>query len=130
MRCIETRDGPLDERAEALDAVAVLLEGVVREQLDDAELAGSLDGLSKRTVVCDETTLNVTGAFYTLGWRAAGGRGDPMLPMDAVLSTEPGAVSVVRVAGRESLFETPESERAFQRAFAAATWHTFELRLG
>lgn len=52
-----------------------------------------------------------------------------MLPTDAVLSREPGAVSAVRVAGRESLLEAPQSERAFQRAFAAATWHTFELRL-
>lgn len=76
MRCIETRGGPLDERAQALNAVAVLLEGLVRERLDDDELAASLDGLSKRTVVCDETTLNIIGAFYTLGWGAAGGRGD------------------------------------------------------
>lgn len=53
-----------------------------------------------------------------------------MLPMDALLSIEPGAVSIVSVAGRESLFEAPQSERQFQRAFEAAAWHqSFELRL-
>jgi hypothetical protein len=75
-------------------------------------------------------TLNISGAFYTLGVAAQGRRGDPMLPMDALLSVEPGAVSIVRVAGRESLFEMPQSERQFQRAFEKAVWHhSFELRL-
>jgi hypothetical protein len=53
-----------------------------------------------------------------------------MLPMDARLSVEPGAVSVVKVAGRESLFEVPQSERRFQSAVERASWdHSFELRL-
>jgi len=53
-----------------------------------------------------------------------------MLPVDAVLSVEPGTASIVRVAGRASLFDMPQSERQFQRAFEAAVWHqTFELRL-
>ena len=53
-----------------------------------------------------------------------------MLPMDAYLSVEPGVVSVVRVANRQSLFEMRESERQFQRAFEKAVWqHSIELRL-
>jgi hypothetical protein len=43
---------------------------------------------------------------------------------------EPGVVSVVRVANRQSLFEMRESERQFQRAFEKAVWqHSIELRL-
>jgi hypothetical protein len=45
-----------------------------------------------------------------------------MLPMDAVLTVAPGAVSIVTVAGQESLFEVPQSERHFQRAYEAAVW--------
>jgi hypothetical protein len=53
-----------------------------------------------------------------------------MLPMNAHLSVAPGAVSVVRVANRDGLFEMPESERQFQRAFEKAVWqHSIELRL-
>jgi|GEM_PF-4870449 hypothetical protein len=53
-----------------------------------------------------------------------------MLPVDALFSVEPGAVSTVRVAGRDSLFDAPQSERQFQRGFEAAVWHrSFELRL-
>ncbi len=129
---IEVRDHPVvEERTKALNHVAVLLEALVREQLDDEQLAASLDGLSTRTVVSDgESRLSIRGAFYTLGMRRGGQTGDPMLPIDALLTVEPGAVSVVKVAGRGSLFAVPQSERQFQRAFEVALWpHTFELRL-
>jgi hypothetical protein len=131
--CIETQDSPVMEaRAEALREVAVLLEDLVREHLDDEQLAASLDGLDARRVVFDtgEMTLNVSGALDTLGMRGGQRTADPMLPVNALFSVEPGAVSIVRVAGRESLFDAPQSERQFQRAFEAAVWHRkVELRL-
>jgi hypothetical protein len=121
----------MEERANALAEVAALLEDTVRERLDDEQLAASLDGLDARRVVSDgERTLNISGAFYTLGMRAQGSSQDRMLPMDAHLSVEPEAVSVVRVSNREGLFEMPESERQFQRGFEKAVWqHSFQLLL-
>lgn len=136
--CIETRDHPvMEERDNALRKVEVLLEDLVREQLDDEQLAEGLDGLNARRVVSDgETTLNISGAFHTLGMERGSQTRDPMrirtpmLPMAALLSIEPGAVSIVRVAGRESLFEAPRSERQFWRSFEAAVWHqSVEVRL-
>jgi hypothetical protein len=129
--CIKTRDNPsIEERDKALAEVALLLEDIVRDRLDDTELAASLDGLNARHVTSDvERTLNISGAFWTLGMKQ-GRTGDRMLPMDAHLSVEPGTVSVVRVANRQGLVEMPESERQFQRAFEKAVWqHSFELRL-
>jgi hypothetical protein len=133
IRCIAVWDHEaLEARTKALLEVAVLLESFVAEQLDDEQLAASFDGLNTRNVVSDgASTLSISGAFWTLMPRHGGRTGSLMLPMDAVLSLEPGAVSSVRVAGRESLFEIPKSERQFQRAIAAAVWRpSFPLRLG
>ncbi len=106
----------MEEPAKALNEVAGLLEDIVRERLDDDRLAASLDGLHARRIAFDgDRTLSIS-AFYTPGMAGRGRTGDPMLLMDAVLSLEPGAVSIVRVAGRESLFDVPQSERQFQRA--------------
>jgi hypothetical protein len=135
---VETRDHPaMEERDKAARKLAVLLEDLVREQLEDEELAKGLDGLNMRRVVSDgEGTLNISGAFHTLGMERGSRRRDlirirtPMLPMDARLSIEPGAVSIVRVAGRGSLFSAPQSDRQFWRAFEAAVWNqSLELRL-
>lgn len=135
---VETRDHPvMEERDKADRRLAVLLEDLVREHLDDEQLAKGLDGLNMRRVVSDgEGTLNISGAFHTLGMERGSRRRNtiriqtPMLPMDAVLSIAPGAVSVVRVAGRESLFSAPRSERQFWRAFEAAVWNqSVELQL-
>ena len=41
--------------------------------------------------------------------RAADERGHQMLPLDAALSTEPGATSTVKVGDPESVFEMPQS---------------------
>jgi hypothetical protein len=88
----------MEKRDKALAEVALLLEDMVRDRLDDTQLAASLDGLNARHVTSEgERTLNVSGAFWTLGIKqgSAGGR---MLPMDARLSV--GARSRVRRAGR------------------------------
>jgi hypothetical protein len=134
VRCIDTRDHPvMEERARALDEVVRLLEDIVRERLEAERVAVSLDGLDARCAVSDApATLNSTGAFYTLsvGWGREADTDSRMLPMEAHLSVEPQAVSIVRVAGLESLFDTPQSERQFQWAFHNAVWrHSFELRL-
>lgn len=131
-RCIASLDDPvMEERATPLRALGVLLEDVVRERLDDKELGGSLDGLSVRRVSSDAArTLNIVGAFYTLMPGPRGEIGNQRLPMEARLSLEPGAVSTVRVGGRDSLFDQSLSERRFQRLLEAPWPHRFDLRLG
>jgi hypothetical protein len=131
LTCINTRDHPVMKvRDDALAEVALLLEAVTRERLDDEELAASLDGLHVQGVVSDgETTLEIRGAFYTLGLRPPAGS-EWMLPVFAHLSTASEAPSVVRVASRDGLCEMPESERQFQRAFNKASWQwSLEFRL-
>jgi hypothetical protein len=117
--CIETRDHPvMDERAKALNEVAGLLEDIVCERLDDEQLAASLDGLHARRVVFDgEMTLNISGAFYTLGVAAQGRRGDPMLPMDALLSgltatltLRDGTTAVVFIRHPDHAVSSPRGE--------------------
>jgi hypothetical protein len=125
---IKTRDNPsIEARDGALVEVAQLLENIVRDGLQDRELAASLDGLAPRNVTSDgANTLNVTGLFWTLGIEG----GDLVLPMEAELSLHPEAASLVRVAGRGDLLEPPDSERRFQRALASAVWQqTFDLRV-
>lgn len=115
--CIKTRDHPrIEVRDNALAEFAVLLEDVIRDSLDDRELAASLDGLLARNVTSDGTdTLDIAGVLWTLGLSNSA---EQVLPIDAHLSLRPDAVSVVRVAGRQGLVEAPESERQFQRALA------------
>jgi hypothetical protein len=107
-----------------------VIEDVVRERIDDRELAASLDGLGGSRVLPDGPTgLNVTGAFWTLQ-SSHGHAGEWMLPMEARFSLDAGAVSVIRVATREGLFEPGSSERQFQRALADAVWQPgIELQL-
>ena len=128
--CINTREHPsIEVRDKALAEVAVLLEGVVRDELSDRELAGSLDGLSARNVTSDGArTLDIAGALWTLGLPRQEGW---VLPIEARLSLRPDAVSFVRVASRTGLVEEPRSEREFQRALATSAWQEpIELRLG
>ena len=130
-RFIQARVDPdRSRRQAALNDIGRLLESVARAGMPDEALAASLDGLSVRNaVVLEETSLKITGAFYTLG-SDHGRTKELMLPVDAQLSLEPGVVSTVRVANASSLFEPPQSERQFQRAFESAVWtYDCELRL-
>lgn len=132
VRCIATLDDPVMEvRATPLRALGVLLEGLVRERLDDKDLAESLDGFSARRVSSHGArTLDIVGAFYTLTPGTRGEIGNQRLPMKARLSLEPGVVSTVRVGGRGSLFDQSLSERRFQRLLETPWPHGFDLRLG
>jgi hypothetical protein len=129
--CIEARDHPvIEERDAAVEGVALVLEQIVRERLaedwdwDARHL--SLDGLQTLSVEVEgETRLHIVGAFYLLH-----GRGHRMLPMEAAFSLDPGAVSTVKVAGAESVFEMPQSERQLVRGVRSAVWrHALRLHL-
>lgn len=129
--CIEAQDHPLvEERDKAVNDVALILQQVIRERLGDAwewdPRFVALDGLKTLSVVSDgEKALKIVGAFYLLE-----GRGHRMLPIEAALTVAPGAESLVRVGGRDSVFEMPQSERQFVRGIERAEWrHTLTLRL-
>lgn len=132
-RFIEAQNDPaFDARNKALGDIGLLLERLVRENglPDDESLGRSVDGLAPRRVAVTNAgrVVEITGSFSTLVTRD-GRTGELMLPMHARLSAAPETVSTMRVAGRESLFEPPKSEREFQRAFDKAIWaYTFELR--
>lgn len=133
-RFIGARDDPdATERNKALADIRLQLEWLVRKDgVADKSLTASVDGLSVRRVVVGEenTLVEIVGAFYTLATRESGRSGELMLPMRARLSIESGGISTVSIAGRASLFEAPQSEREFQRAFERAIWaERFELRL-
>jgi hypothetical protein len=129
--CIQTRDHPvIEERDEAVGDLSLVLEDVVRKRIGD-DLSASFDGIRTFTVESDgEQTLHIVGAFYVLETIGAGHTGHRMLPLDAHLTVEPGAVSTVQVGGRDSLFEMPRSARQFVRGIESARWrHRLELRL-
>ena len=129
---IEAQEHPAtDERDEAIAEVGLVLQEVVRQQLADAwefdSRYATLDGLRTLSVTTDgRCQLHILGAFYLLE-----GRGHRMLPVDAAFNVKPGTESMVRVAGRGSVFEMPTSERQFVRGVEGAEWaHTVGLRLG
>lgn len=130
--CIETRDHPaMEERDAAVDDLALVLEDMVRKRLGDELGHASLDGTKTLTVDSDgASSLHIRGAFYLLEVGTAGRTGHRMLPMEADLSVERGAVSLVKVAGPDSVFEMPQSERQFVRGNENAVWrHRLDLRL-
>jgi hypothetical protein len=98
------------------------LETLAREHMQDRELAASLDGLSGSRVMAQESNaVAVAGAFWTLQANQ-GTTGEWMLPLDAWLALDPGAVSRLRVASRDGLFKAGSSERAIQRVLASTSW--------
>lgn len=129
--CIDTRDhSVIEERDEAVGDLSLVLEDIVRKRLGD-ELGTSFDGIRTFTIETDGAkTLHIVGAFYVLETIGAGHTGHRMLPMEAHLTVEPGAESFVKVGGRDSLFEMPQSARQSVRGVEGATWrHRLELRL-
>ena len=130
--CIETRDHPMmEERDAAVEDLSLVLEDIVRQRLGDDLQHASLDGIKTSAVDSDGArTLHILGAFYLLEVRGGGRTGHRMLPMEAHLSVEPGAVSSVKVGGQDSVFELPQSERQFVRGIETASWrHRLDLRL-
>ncbi len=130
--CIEARDHPaVEERDAAVEDLALVLEDIVRKRLGDELEQASLDGIKTLTVDSDgATSLYFCGAFYLLEVGAGSRTRHRMLPMEADLSVEPGAFSIVKVAGPGSVFEMPQSERQFVRGLENAIWrHRLRLRL-
>lgn len=128
---IETRDHPMiEERDEAVAEVALALKELVRKRLSDEGTWDprylSLDGIRTHRVETDGSTqLRIVGAFYLLDEH-----GHRMLPMDADLSIKPGAASTIKIAGADSVFDMPSSERRFIAAIEQATWpHSIRLVL-
>lgn len=129
--CIQTQDHPaIEERDAAVGDLSLVLEDIVRKRIG-GELAASFDGLQTLTVQTDgERILHIAGAFYVLETTGAGGTGHRMLPVQAELTLEPAATSIVKVGGRSSLFEMPQSARQLVRGIEGADWrHRLELRL-
>jgi hypothetical protein len=125
---IEAWDHPvIEERDEAAGEVGLILQEVVREQLPDAiPPYASLDGIKELSAeINGDEQLYVLGAFYLLS-----GNRDAMLPVDADLTTTPGAASTVRVGGNASIFDMPTSERQFARHMENVDWmHRLTLHL-
>jgi len=129
--CIQTRDHPMiEERDAAIGDLSLVLEDIVRNRIGD-DLSSSFDGIRTFIVESDgEQTLHIVGAFYVLETIGAGHTGHRLLPVDALLTIQPGGVSLVQVGNRDSLFDMPQSARQFVRGIERATWrHRFELRL-
>ncbi len=129
--CIEAwHRAPVEERDEAVDDVALVLQQVIMERLaaewDWDSRFVSLDGLKTLSVESDgDQAVKLVGAFYLLE-----GRRHRMLPVEADLTVAPGAESLVRIGGADSVFDIPQSERQFVRGIESARWrHTLVLRL-
>jgi hypothetical protein len=120
----------MEERAEAVADVELMLQLVVREQLsDDWEFDSryvTLDGIKELSVKCDgESQVQIVGAFYLLD-----GNCDRMLPVEARLDIKPGTESTVKLAGNDSTFAMPTSERQFARRMENVRWvHRLTLHL-
>ncbi len=112
-------------RGAALGGLADAIDALVRVRLRGEWQYGSVDGLQVGSItLVGDSGVRIGGSFWLLASPVA------MLPMEADLTLEPAATSVIRLAGPGGLYPADASERLRLRALGQLEWRCeHELRL-